>query len=831
MSQPTSPQDTPASIELDSKKQESSDPNQAPLPKDASVYVSELDLSVTEADLFPIFSSYGNILSIRVVKDLVTRRSLGYAYVNFKSPKNATAALEHDFKYINNKPCRVSPFEKDPSLRNTSPKSTVFIRNLDVDVTLDQLKDAFEPFGTVIAAKIAPPITSSPTCSPKLSSSSEPKDEKDTQEKSFDKASEKSEPQQSQTFGYVQFETVEQAEAAIQELNGTPLGKLNMHLSHHVSKRSSPDRSFIKTQPSEAEANFTNVFVKNIDSPIDEEEFQNLFAKHGTIVNHSLPKDESGNFRGFGFVNFKNHSEALDAIKALNGFQFKEKPLVVTRAMEKHELDEEMRQHQESFRLKRFARFAGTNLYIKHLDFSVDDDKLQELFAPFGTITSARIMTGENGKSRGFGFVCYSSPAEAQKAISEMHNKELNGNTLYVTLANRRDTKPPHMLPQFPFFNGPAGLGDGNMSGPNSPMMNHHHHLNNNNNNSHPNGRNGRFPHYGSPLFTPYYHLAAAAAAANGVNGMAPNYGAGQPWGPPPHMGGAPNGPPGSGPGGPPPVMFAPGPPYPFPGMMPIPNNMNFRKNGPNNNNNNGNNNHNRAPNGGHGKPHGSQQQHGSSRGGRKHHENSNDRHHNHHHHHNNNHSHNANSNSPSGQRGNHYYNHHHPGPRQSNNNNYGNRHGGPNNSSATNSSVPSSSSSNTSSATTVPNTSGSSSSATTADTNPNYFPSSTLGAALASAANPAAERQVVGEALYPKVQRHPAVRNNSELTAKLTGMMLDINTQELLKWIDDDVVLNARIQEAFDQYMEFLSKRKEGEDGDEEEVEEKEEEKKEQKA
>ena len=64
------------------------------LPASASHYVGDLGNDVTEAMLFEKFNAVGQVASIRVCRDAITRHSLGYAYVNFVNPNDAERALD-----------------------------------------------------------------------------------------------------------------------------------------------------------------------------------------------------------------------------------------------------------------------------------------------------------------------------------------------------------------------------------------------------------------------------------------------------------------------------------------------------------------------------------------------------------------------------------------------------------------------------------------------------------------------------------------------------------------------------------------------------------------
>lgn len=95
-------------------------------------------------------------------------------------------------------------------------------------------------------------------------------------------------------------------------------------------------------------------------------------------------------------------------------------------------------------------------LYVGGLPYAVSDLRLEELFAPYGTVESARVIIDRmTGRSRGFGFVEMSTAEEAQAAVDALNGTELEGRSLTVNEARERSPRPRQG------GGGPGGYGGG----------------------------------------------------------------------------------------------------------------------------------------------------------------------------------------------------------------------------------------------------------------------------------------------------------------------------------------------------------------------------------
>jgi len=81
----------------------------------------------------------------------------------------------------------------------------------------------------------------------------------------------------------------------------------------------------------------------------------------------------------------------------------------------------------------------STNIYVGNLTFETNSADLEHLFAEHGEVTKAQVITDrDSGRSRGFGLVEMASSDEAQKAISSLNGKDVEGRQLTVNLAKER---------------------------------------------------------------------------------------------------------------------------------------------------------------------------------------------------------------------------------------------------------------------------------------------------------------------------------------------------------------------------------------------------------
>lgn len=180
-----------------------------------------------------------------------------------------------------------------------------------------------------------------------------------------------------------------------------------------------------------------------------DEKLKDMFEKYGTITSYKVMAKDDGKSCGFGFVAFEDPEAAEQAVLELNSKEITEgKYMYVGRAQKKAERQQELKRKFEQLKIERLNRYQGVNLYVKNLDDTIDDDRLRKEFTPFGTITSAKVML-EDARSKGFGFVCFSAPEEATKAVTEMNGRIVGTKPLYVALAQRKDERKAHLASQY----------------------------------------------------------------------------------------------------------------------------------------------------------------------------------------------------------------------------------------------------------------------------------------------------------------------------------------------------------------------------------------------
>jgi RNA recognition motif-containing protein len=108
----------------------------------------------------------------------------------------------------------------------------------------------------------------------------------------------------------------------------------------------------------------------------------------------------------------------------------------------------------------------GNKLYVGNLPYSFRDEDMQQAFAAFGTVSSAKVMMErDTGRSKGFGFVEMGNDAEAQAAIKGMNGQQFGGRGLVVNEARPMEARPPRTGGGGGYGGGSGGGGGGGYGG------------------------------------------------------------------------------------------------------------------------------------------------------------------------------------------------------------------------------------------------------------------------------------------------------------------------------------------------------------------------------
>lgn len=385
------------------------------------LYVGDLDENIHDETLHDFFSKFGPLHFVRIMRDPTTGKSRGFGYVNFLYPRDAESARQYaQYEKIGRKHIRIM-FKRN--VRDLPPEANVFVKNLDPSVTVKDLHNHFSQAGTnILCAKVATNVEG-----------------------------------QSLGYGYVQFEKKEDAEDALNHLQGQRLKENELQLL-----------AFVPKDKRVTTASKKNIYVKHLPQDIPEDQLNKLvsdiFSKFGEIETFVLKRHPKEN-KYSAFVCYKDEDVAQNAVNELTkdpqDLGSSEGPLYVSWHQTKSDRTRELkRQYQQSQN--------DTNLYAKNLKAEITEQDLKDAFQQFGTIISIACkdwVSADGQKKARCGFIAFSNADDAQKAyyqaleIPEIKNLYIADAKPYINLHQSKERRKEYIYSQKKWKNQMANMG------------------------------------------------------------------------------------------------------------------------------------------------------------------------------------------------------------------------------------------------------------------------------------------------------------------------------------------------------------------------------------
>ncbi|KAK4854679.1 hypothetical protein QYF36_000140 [Acer negundo] len=182
-------------------------------------------------------------------------------------------------------------------------------------------------------------------------------------------------------------------------------------------------------EPEEASVN-TKLYFGNLPYNIDSAQLAGIIQDHASpeLIEVLYDRD-TGRSRGFAFVTMSSVEDCNAVIENLDGSEYSGRNLRVN-------FSDKPRSRAPLYAETEYKLFVG------NLSWSLTNESLSQAFQQYGNVVGARVLyDGETGRSRGYGFVCYSTKSEMEAAIESLNGAELEGRAIRVSLAEGRKSK------------------------------------------------------------------------------------------------------------------------------------------------------------------------------------------------------------------------------------------------------------------------------------------------------------------------------------------------------------------------------------------------------
>ncbi|KXZ44215.1 hypothetical protein GPECTOR_71g576 [Gonium pectorale] len=200
-------------------------------------------------------------------------------------------------------------------------------------------------------------------------------------------------------------------------------------------------------------------FVGNLAWKTSWQDLKDKFREAGNVVYTNVMRDDDGRSKGWGIVEFETPEEALHAIQSLNGAELGGRRILVREDREDRDVKQADGAAPEAPRAPRGGRggaraasnggrgagrgrgaapaegtgeSSGLQIVVQGIPWAYTWRELKDMFAEIGGVDRADVVTGYDGRSRGYGTVKFTTKEAAEAAVARFHESELEGRRLAV---------------------------------------------------------------------------------------------------------------------------------------------------------------------------------------------------------------------------------------------------------------------------------------------------------------------------------------------------------------------------------------------------------------